>query len=93
MEITILEYTHPVWTIEVDENVFGVAQIVELELVATDSELDLYTFELRDFYAQDLSIETPFSQAHENNTQTVDPGKVLLWILKKIKEALCPECT
>ncbi len=92
MEITILEYTYPVWIIEVDENVFGVSQQFELEVTNTDEENEEYTFEIRDFYAQDTSILLSFEDAHEYNTQTIDPAKVLLWILKQVKKALCPEC-
>ena len=92
MNITILDHTNDLWTIEVDESVFGVNQQLELEITATDTENEEYEFTLRDYYAQDVTIPTPFHEAHESGTQTVDPAKVLLWILKKIKQALCPEC-
>lgn len=91
MNISILDVTNDIWTIEVDESVFGVSQIIELEIVDTDSNEEKYTFELRDFYAQDVQEFVTFEEAHED--ETVDPGKVLIFILKQIKKALCPECT
>ncbi len=92
MNISILDVDNDIWTIEVDDVVFGSAQIIELEITQTDSLEEIYTFELRDFYALDVVRDVPFNEAHESGTQTVDPGKVLIWILKKIKKALCPEC-
>ncbi len=93
MEITILDVTNDIWTIEVDESVFGTSQIVQLEIVDTNAPEEVYTFELRDFYAQDVQHFVSFDEAHESGTKTVDPGKVLIWILKQVKKALCPECT
>lgn len=90
MNITVLEYSNNIWTIEVDESVFGVAVICELELISDSPETELYEFELRNFYSTDVAVLTPYEDAQVEST--IDPAKVLLWILKKIKEALCPEC-
>lgn len=91
MEIEILDYSNNTWTIESDPIVFGTAVTFELEEISDDTENEEYTFALRDFYSTDIEVVTPYSEAHNANA-TIDPAKVLLWILKKIKEALCPEC-
>ena len=93
MNISILDLTSNVYTIEVDSIVFGADQQFELEIVVDDYENEEYIFEIREFYAQDTQVTIPYSQANEQGTSTIDPAKVLLWILKKIRESLCPECS
>lgn len=90
MEITILDYSNNIWTIEVDDSVFGSTVTCELELTDNDEVNEIYTFELRGFYYADVTEAAPYNEVEVNST--IDPAKVLLWILKKIKEAICPEC-
>ena len=91
MNISILDLTNDVYTIEVDSVVFGADQQFELEIISEDAENEEYVFEIRDFYTQTTQVTTPYSQA-QNSESGIDPAKVLLWILKKIRERLCPEC-
>jgi hypothetical protein len=58
--------------------------------VMDNPEVQLYTFKLTNFYSLEVVMPTPYEEAH--TAKNIDPAKVLLWILKKIKEALCPEC-
>ena len=85
--------TNGIYIGEVDEAVFGVAHTVELEELSYDSMAQEYEFEIRDWWALDYSrSDVPASEA-EDSLGNIDPKKVLLWLLKKLKESLCPECS
>lgn len=88
--VEVLEHSGNDWALEVDQAVFGSTQQCSMGLTNTDTELEEYTFNVVDFFAQSTDIVISFDEAHTNST--VDPGKVLLWLLKKTKELLCPSC-
>ena len=85
------ELINGIYVGDVDDTVFGVAHTIELEELSYNSTTQEYEFELRDWWMLDYS-RSDIPKAEAETGGNIDPKKVLLWLLKKLKEALCPEC-
>jgi hypothetical protein len=53
-----------------------------------------YTFEVQGMPGgiTDYEFDIPKEEAEDDTTSNIDPGKVFVWLMKKLKEAVCPEC-
>jgi len=80
---TVTASNDPDWTVVLDEEVLGSEQTVYLEKTATDNENDKYTFVASDLLAQDKEVVIPFADAETSST--IDPLKVILYILNAVK--------
>ncbi len=88
--VEITEHNANCWTLNINASLFWSDHECKMELIDTNKDNSNYTFEIVNFCAQSVKIVIPFVEAHAEGT--VDPAKVLLWLLKKMKEALCPSC-
>ena len=72
-------------------NVFANPLNFDLEKLSYNQVTEEYVFEVFGLYDTDWSHKVPKEEA-EDEQGNIDPGKVLIWLLKKFKEAVCPSC-
>lgn len=84
MAITIADDSPPDFTFDLGGSMY-------LRLISTTSTE--YELEFKDTPTGMDDYEFTVKRADFDDTSgNVDPGKVLLWLLKKAKEAICPTC-
>lgn len=68
----------------------GISGTLGLTLISTQSTT--YTFELSEQPGgiTDYEFEIPKDDAEKEGN--INPGKVFIWLMKKLKEAVCPSC-
>jgi len=51
-----------------------------------------YTFEAKDQQGEILLDEFTLPKIDAEKKGKINPGKVFIWLMKKAKEAICPQC-
>lgn len=90
--IETLDLSNDIYLLEADSSVFGQAHQFELEVTAEDTAEQTYDFELRNFFGLDYTATGVGYANAQDSSNTIDPTKVILYILKKVQKAVCPLC-